>query len=176
MPVAAGSKDYSSKCNEEGAYLACEPVKGAHKRAERDTDMGRMRRAMRLRELGIELPRTTTPEEEAEIRARMAEHIVRQRRMTLTNGLVAWLWDDEDKLRERARAAVAAWREAKRNSVSASRPAQSVNEPRSQRDPYKLSFESLSRSRHPEDLAEFKRRIALFDQMVREEAARGKET
>jgi hypothetical protein len=43
------------------------------------------------------------------IRAAYAELLTWQRRLTLTPGLVAWLWDDEDRLRERARDAVAMW-------------------------------------------------------------------
>jgi len=138
--------------------------------------MGRMRRAMRLRELGIELPCSTrTPEEEAQIRARMAEHIVRQRRLTLTPGLVAWIWDDEDKLRERARARVARLRELKKEPLAADR-ARAVRGPdaseKPRKDPWKIAFDNFSKSQYVEDLAEFKRRIALFGQMVREEAAR----
>jgi hypothetical protein len=102
----------------------------------------------------------------------MAEHIRMQRRMTLTPGLVAWLWDDENKLREHARAAVAAWRQASVKSDSASRPAENPNNHRPSKDPWKIAFDCLSKS--PEDLAEFKRRIALFQQMVREEAARNR--
>ena len=132
--------------------------------------MGRMRRAMRLRELGIELPCSTrTPEEEAQIRAGMAEHIVRQRRLTLTHGFVTWVWDDEDKLRERARATVAAMREAKEKSIPTSGLHDRGEKP--SRDPWKISFDCLARSRYSEDLIEFKRRIALFRQFVREEAA-----
>jgi len=90
--------------------------------------------------------------------------------MTLTPGSLTWLWDDEDKLRERARVAVAAWREAKEKSVPARWPADASDKQRPSKDPYKIAFDLLSRSRHPEDLVEFKRRLALFQQLVREEA------
>ena len=132
--------------------------------------MGRLRRAIFLRELGIELPRTKTPEEEDRAFAALAAHVVRQRRLTLTHGFVTWVWDDEDKLRERARATVAAMREAKEKSIPTSGLHDRGEKP--SRDPWKISFDCLARSRYPEDLAEFKRRLALFGQMVREEAAR----
>ena len=39
-------------------------------------------------------------------------------------------------------------------------------------DPYKIAFENLSQSGYPEDLVEFKRRIALYARMQKEEADR----
>jgi hypothetical protein len=131
---------------------------------------------MLLRELGIEPPQTRTPEEDARLTAQLAEHVKMSRRLSLTPGLVAWLWDPEEKLRETARATVAAWREAKAKSAqtgsSASRPAENADKSRPGKDPYKIAYENLERSRDPKDLAEFKRRIKLFAELVREEAAR----
>jgi hypothetical protein len=136
--------------------------------------MGRLKRQMLLRKLGIEpAAATRAPEEEAQMRARMAERITLQRRMTLTPGLAAWLWEDEHKLRERARLIVAAWREAKEHSASASSCASRPAGGSDKLDPYKIAFENLSRSRYPEDLVEFKRRMALFRQLVSEEAPHG---
>lgn len=134
---------------------------------------------MLLRELGIGPPRATrTPEEDARLTAQLAEHVKTSRRLSLTPGLVAWLWDPPEKLRETARATVAAWREAKAKSPkpgsSASRAIENADESRPSKDPYKIAFANLGRSRDPEDLAEFKRRVKLFEELVREEArARG---
>lgn len=76
--------------------------------------------------------------------------------MTLTPGLVAWVWDDEDMLPARARAAVAALREAKQESGSAENtangPGEDSNPQRPSKDPWKIAIENLSRSRDPEDL------------------------
>jgi hypothetical protein len=131
---------------------------------------------MLLRRLGFEPPRTRTPEEEARLNDALAEHLKMSRRLTLTPGEVAWLWDDKEKLREHARALVAAWRQEKEKSARpggcASRPVEGPGKRGPSKDPYKIAIENLSRSRDLEDLAEFKRRIALFGQMVSEEAAR----
>lgn len=70
---------------------------------------------------------------------------------------------------------VAARLEVKQKSGSeknGAKPPAVSDEPRSSRDPYdpyKITFELLAKANFPEDLAEFKRRIALFRQFVREE-------
>ena len=95
--------------------------------------------------------------------------------MTLTPVEVAWVWDDEEKLREHARGAAAALREANEKPSSRENTAVGLtgdsNEMRPSKYPYKITFENFSRSQHPEDLIEFKRRLSLFGQMVREELA-----
>jgi len=80
-------------------------------------------------------------------------------------------------MREEARLTVVAWREAKEKSASASnsasRPADGSDKSRPSSNPFKAAYETFKKSRHPEDLVEFERRLALFGQLVREEAAKG---
>jgi len=86
---------------------------------------------------------------------------------------VAWIWDPEEKLGERALALVAALRNGKQKTgleKNASRPLAVSDDSRSSivpYDPCKITFELLSKSSYLEDLAEFKRRIDLFRQFVR---------
>lgn len=127
---------------------------------------------MLLQKLGLVPAPTETPEEREEILAAFSKRVTRQRRLSLTPGLVAWLWDDEDELRERARDAVARWHKREEKSDSANRTAGPPERQRRRIDPYKVAFDRLSRSGCPEDLAEFRRRILLFRRLVREEAAR----
>jgi hypothetical protein len=64
---------------------------------------------MRLRRLRIELAATTrTPEEEAAIRARMAEHIKTNRLMSLSPGVPDCFWREEERMGEQVRVLVAA--------------------------------------------------------------------
>jgi hypothetical protein len=140
--------------------------------------MARLRTQALLRKLGIEPATTRTPEEDARLTAQLAEHVKMSRRLSLTPGLMAWLWDPEEKLRETARATVAAWREAKEKSAqtgsAASRPADNPEKSRPSRDPFQIAYANFKRSNHPEDLEEFNRRIKLFRQLVLEEAARSR--
>jgi hypothetical protein len=50
--------------------------------------------------------------------------------------------------------------------------AENPDDRRPSKDPWKIAFDCLSRSRDPEDLAEFKRHVMLFRELAREEAAR----
>jgi hypothetical protein len=139
--------------------------------------MGRLKRQMQLRELGIEPPRKIrTPEEEEQQRAAWAEHARIGRLVTLSPGVPDWFWMEDEKMREKVRVLVVMLRQAKEKSAwpakgSASQ-ADRTDKQRSHRDPFRAAYETFKTSGKPEDLIEFKRRMALFQQLVREEAAR----
>ena len=70
-------------------------------------------------------------------------------------------------MREYARTAVAAWHEAKSDvaAKSGNRSQKDKEKLPLKYDPYKTAFEALAGSGYPEDLIEFKRRIALYARM-----------
>ena len=100
------------------------------------------------------------------------------RRLTMSPGVPEWFWAQEEKLREVARTYVASLREARAKSAqggsSAGESVENPEGPRLRKDPFQIAYETFKRSKHPEDLMEFKRRLKLFAELVREEArARG---
>ena len=101
--------------------------------------------------VGVGVVPTRTPEQDAEMRTALAERITYARRMTMTPGVVAWLWDDEDKLREPAKGlSVAALREAQDESgsvgASAGGQAKGSEKKRPYKSPYKIAYENLRTS------------------------------
>jgi hypothetical protein len=91
----------------------------------------------------------------------------------LTPALINWIWDDERKLRERARATVARLKDAKERPESSqldAKPPKTLDKPKPSIDPFRIAFDNFKRS--PDDLAELKRRIKLYGQYLREESAK----